>query len=632
MTSGSRRTWEKIVDPRLWRHGRAFRRWAIGTVVVGVALTVCLIGQATFLAAALTALMHHRTRVGAIRDDLIDLVAATAARGALSFLSEWTATRAAIQTKAELREAALARALALGPVWLAAQRTGDLAVMLGHGIDGLDEYIGRYLPATVLAVLAPVVLLGWIAHLDLLSAGILVVTLALLPVFMVLLGRLTRARMATRWRTLTRLSGQFLDAVEGLATLRAFGRAHRQREVIAETTGDLRRATLGTLQVAFLSALVLETLAAVGTALVAVPLGLRLLSGTMTLAPALTILILTPEVFLPLRRASSNFHASTQGLAALEATFALIDLPDVRPHDGTSPGGEGSAGGGVPRLGRRPVPTPALTSSSAAGPPAAPAAAAPDGDALATAALRPPTVELQAVSVSYPGRSEPALARCTVAVARGEHVGVTGASGAGKSTLLSVVAGLLTPSGGRLLVDGDDLEPTGTSLDAWRRRLTWVPQRPTLFSGTVADNLRLGAPDASDDELWTALSTARLADLVSELRGGLQARLREHAEDLSAGERQRLALARALVRAQAGLVLLDEPTAHLDPDTESEVVEGLHDALRGRTAFIVTHRPRLLELTDRVVVVEGGVVDPAANHAGSVLGVARRPAATGVTG
>jgi len=614
MTSSSRRTWEMIVDPRLWRHVRAFRRWVIGAVVLGVGLTACLIGQATFLAAGLTALMHHRTGTGAIRTDLLGLVVATAVRGVLSFVAEWAATRAAIRTKAELREEALASALALGPVWLATHQTGELAVTLGHGIDGLDEYIGRYLPATVLAVLAPVVLLGWIASLDLLSAGILVVTLALLPVFMVLLGRLTRARMSARWRTLTRLSGQFLDAVEGLATLRAFGRARRQREVIATTTGDLRRATLGTLQIAFLSALVLETLAAVGTALVAVPLGLRLLSGDMTLAPALTILILTPEVFLPLRRASSNFHASTQGLAALEATFALIDLPDDHPE----PAAEEPAG--LTRHGRPLVPARATTPAG--------------GDVDATTSpllrslpplrpLRPPAVELRAVSVSFPGRSEPALAGCTLTVESGEHVGVTGPSGAGKSTLMSVVAGLIAPSDGRFLVDGDALPPSGAAMDRWRQRLTWVPQRPTLFSGTVADNLRLGAPDAGDDELWAALRTACLTDVVSGLPGGLHARVREHAEDLSAGERQRLALARALVRRRAGLVLLDEPTAHLDPDIESEVVQGLREALRGRSAVIVTHRPRLLELTDRVVVMEGGTVDSAATRSGSTVGVTR---------
>jgi len=566
---------QALVDPRLWRQVAAFRRWVVGAVVLGLGLTACLVAQATFLAAGLSDLLFHRSDHGALRVALSGLVVATLVRASLSFCSEWAATRAATKTKAELRAQSLAASMSLGPVWLAGQRTGELAVTLGHGLDALDDYIGRYLPGVILAVLAPVVLLAWIAHLDLLSAGILALTLALLPVFMVLVGRRTKARMAARWRTLTRLSGQFLDAVEGLATLRAFGRSRRQRDVIAEATGDLRRATLGTLQVAFLSGLVLETLAAVGTALVAVPLGLRLLTGDMALAPALTILVLTPEVYLPLRRASADFHASTEGLAALQATFALIDQPSPAPLPDVAP-----------RRARR--------------------------GQLAATPLRPPSIQLDGVSVCYPGRTEEALADCTLALAPGEHLGVVGPSGAGKSSLIGVVSGLVQPSRGTVLLDGAELEPTCAEVDleAWRGRCTWVPQRPTLFSGTVADNLRLAAPGASDDELWTALDLACLADVVSGLPGGLQAMVREHAEDLSAGERQRLALARALVRRHAGLVLLDEPTAHLDADIEHAVVEGLRTALAGRSAIIVTHRHLLLELTDRVVGVTGGAIAP----------------------
>jgi ATP-binding cassette subfamily C protein CydCD len=576
---GARQT---IIDPRLWRHVSAFRRWVAGVVLLGLGLTACLVGQATFLAAGLTDLLFHRADHGALRAALLGLVVATAARGALSFFAEWAAARAAAKTKAELRTGALAKAMSLGPVWLAGQSTGELAVTLGHGLDALDDYIGRYLPAAILAVLAPVMLLGWIAHLDLLSAGILVVTMALLPVFMVLTGQRTKTRVAARWRTLTRLSGQFLDAVEGLATLRAFGRAQRQRGAIAEATGDLRRATLKTLQVAFLSALILETLAAVGTALVAVPLGLRLLSGDMTLAPALTILILTPEVYLPLRRASADYHAGAEGLAALQATFALIDQPSRLPVPDLGHAGDRRGAPGIVPGARR----------------------------VAEAAVVPPSIELQAVSVCYPGRSEEVLARCTLAVAPGEHLGVTGPSGAGKSSLIAVVTGLVNPCQGKVLLDGVELAPAGAAMDlqAWRNRLTWVPQRPALFSGTVADNLRLGAPGASDAQLWAALDLACLADVIAGLPGGLQARVREHAEDLSAGERQRLALARALVRRHAGLVLLDEPTAHLDPGIEQAVADGLRDALSGRSAIIVTHRRRLLELTDRVISLDKGTV------------------------
>jgi thiol reductant ABC exporter CydD subunit len=581
------------VDPRLWRHAPAFRRWLVASVTVGLALTVGLIAQATFLATALTDVLFHRADHAALRAALVGLVVATAARAVLAFAAEAAATGAAQRTKTELRAAAITKVIDLGPSWLAGRHTGDLAVTLGHGLDALDDYVGRYLPRLVLAALAPAVLLVWVAHLDLLSAGILVVTLVLLPVFMVLVGQLTQRRVAQRWQATTRLSGQFLDAVEGLATLRAFGRARAQRQAIAAATDDLRRTTMATLQIALLSALVIETLAAVGTALVAVPLGLRLLSGHLLLAPALAILILTPEIYLPLRRASAEFHANTEGAAALDAVFALLDEPDQPARVGLGR----PAGWRRGACGERPASRPG------------------------------PAVEVRGVTVSYPGQERLALTLERLEVGPGEHLGIVGRSGAGKSTLVDLLAGLVRPGSGEVLADGVDIGALG--LDAWRARLAWVPQRPVLFSGSVADNLRLAVPHATDAELWAALDVACLAEVVAALPGGLGAELAEHGEALSAGERQRLAIARALVRRHAGLFLLDEPTAHLDPETEAEVVARLRPALRDRGAVIVTHRPRLLGLVDRVVTLDAGGHDRADADGACLLGVAGDPEPTG---
>ena len=590
------------VDRRLWRRYPVFRWWLAVSVGVGLATTIGLVAQATFLAQAVSDAVARPGDHGALLGALARLALVTAARAVLAFAAEQAATGAARRTKTALRASAVRALSAAGTAVRGRRDTGDLAVTLGHGLDALDGYIGRYLPRIVLAGLAPVVLVAWIARLDWLSAGILMVTLVLLPVFMILVGQLTATRVAARWATLAALSGQFLDAVEGLATLRAFGRARAQRAAIARASDDLRGATLGTLRVALLSALVLETLAAVGTALVAVPLGLRLLSGAMTLTPALTILVLTPEVYLPLRRASAEFHASTDGTAALDAVFALLDPPGDQPSTHLPDRATRQDTRAETDVRVRPVKGEPTTE------PARPTATT---DRCPSSA-HPLVIELRGLTVRYPGHQAPALGPLDLAVVPGEHLGVVGPSGAGKTTLVDVLTGLVRPDDGQLRVDGTSLTTADPAAwDAWRARLAWVPQRPTLLSGTVADNLRLGAPDADDAELWAALDAACLADVVAALPGGLDAAMAEHVESLSAGERQRLALARALARPRADVVLLDEPTAHLDPHTEAEVIARLRPLLAGRTLIVVTHRPRPLELAERTVTLTAGQTAPA---------------------
>jgi thiol reductant ABC exporter CydD subunit len=556
MSSSGRR--RPPVDPRLWRHARSFRRWLAASVAIGLGLTICLVAQASFLALALalTDAVGHRGDHRSLSFAVAGLVAATIARAGLALAAEQASTGAASRTKMELRARAITSLAARKPLSVAARSTGDLAITIGHGLDALDDYIGRYLPRLILAFLAPIVLLVWIAHLDVLSAGIITVTLLLLPVFMILVGQLTQRRVDEQWQVLTSLSGQFLDAVEGQATLRAFGRSQAQNRTIAISTEKLRRTTMGTLRVALLSALVLETLAALGTALVAVPLGLRLVSSQIGLTSALTILILTPEVYLPLRRASADFHANAQGAAALDAVFMILEGTETPKQPETSD------------TIRR-----------------------PKSDAVG--------IQLRKVWVSYPGQDHPALHNFGFELLAGEHVGVRGPSGAGKSTLVGVLAGLIIPGRGEVLVDGIDICAVG--VDVWRSQLTWVPQRPMIFSGTIAENLRIAAPHASDAELWQALELACLDSLVASLPGGLKAPLVERAEQLSAGERQRLGIARAMVRRQTGLILLDEPTAHLDPATEAAVVEKLGPVLAGRSTVIVTHRTTPLSLVDRVI-------------------------------
>lgn len=393
-----------------------------------------------------------------------------------------------------------------------------------------------------MAVLARIVTEDWV------SAAIIVGTLPLIPVFMMLIGWATQSRMDRQWRLLSRLSGHFLDVVAGLPTLKVFGRAKAQAESIKRITGEYRQATMRTLRIAFLSSFALELLATLSVALVAVTIGMRLVHGDMALYDGLVVLVLAPEAYLPLRQVGAQYHAAAEGLAAAEDIFSVLERP-------------------VPASGTGPVP--------------------------ADHALR-----FEGVTVRYPGRAEAAVTNVDFTVEPGETVALVGPSGAGKSTLLNALLGFVPPTGGRVRVGGADL----ASLDVaqWHARVAWVPQHPHLYAGTIAENVRLARPDADDTAVRRALRDAGALEFVDALPEGTATVLGEDGTGLSAGQRQRLALARAFL-ADRPVLLLDEPTAALDGATEAEVVDAVRRLAQGRTVLLVVHRPALLEVADRVV-------------------------------
>ncbi len=579
----------RAAAPRGASSGRMLRKRTRGIGVflwvsagIGLGITGCLAAQAFFLADLLARLFRPPARAGDTGLDLAGFAAATLLRALLLAAGAMAGAKAASAARSGLRSDALRAAIERGPAWLAGERTGALTVTLGKGLDALDAYVAGYLPRLVLAALAPAVLIAVIGALDWLSLLILLAVLGVIPVFMVLIGRLTQARVDRRSRALGALGAHFLDAVEGLPTLRAYGRARRQEAQIETVTGELRRTTLGVLREAFLSALVLETLAAVGTALVAVPLALRLIDGRMALAPALTILILTPEVFLPLRRASADFHAAAEGLEAAGRVFELLDSAPAA----STPAGSAAA------------PPPGEAGTRVPWPPGERTPRGPRGGTLTARGLR----------VSYPGRDRPALERCDLQVAPGERVALAGPSGAGKSTLLAALLGLVPASRGQLAFDGIGI--ADMSPGDWRARFAYLPQRPRLFSGTLAANLCLGLhADHWRDlggALDEALEVAQLTKFTAALPRGLDTEIGEGGGRLSAGERQRIALARALLRQDASVVVLDEPSAHLDATTEARLAAALDRWLAGRSLIVVSHRPRLAGLAGRTVTISGG--------------------------
>jgi thiol reductant ABC exporter CydD subunit len=551
----------KPFDRRLLRYARATRGYLAVCVGLGVATAVVVVAQATLLAHGISAAVTDGAGRAELRTTLVALAVVLAARAGLVWAQEVSAQRASAAVKSELRTRLLAHLARLGP-GSGTRGSGELATLATRGVDALDPYFARYLPQLVLAALVPAVVVVRMVPADLIAAATVAVTLPLIPLFMALVGMRTQALTRSRFRLLGRLSHHFLDVVGGLGVLKAFGRAHAQAETIRAVTDQYRRATLRTLRVAFLSALVLELLATLSVALVAVGVGLRLVAGELSFETALLVLILAPEAYLPLRKVGANFHASAEGLAAAGGIFAVLETP--LPEGG----------------GRTDVPD------------------------LCAAELR-----VDGLTVRHAGRATAAPDGLSLRIRPGEFVALAGPSGCGKSTLLRVLLGFTAPDGGSVRVDGQDVREFDPEL--WRRQIAWVPQRPHLFAGTIADNIRLGDPAASAEAVRQVARLARVDDFADALPAGLDTVLGEDGAGLSAGQRRRVAVARAFLR-DAPLVLLDEPTADLDADSEEALLAAIADLARDRTVLAVSHRPALLALADRVELMAAAGAEAAA--------------------
>ncbi len=508
-------------DPRVRRQLAPARRQLAVVLAAGVLASLLLVGQAW----AVTELIIAALDDGAVWTWAVVVVAVFAARSMTGWTTDTMAARAAAVVGSDVRRRVVGAILRDGG---AGRSSGELAGLATRGATAAEPYLTRYVPALVLAGVLPVVTLVAIATQDPMSALIVLVTLPLIPVFGILVGLATRDRARLQWRALASLSGHFLDVMRGLPTLVAFRRAEAQSATIRSITDRYRRRTLQTLQIAFASSAVLELVATLSVALVAVTVGIRLSHGDLDLETALVVLLLAPEAYWPLRRVGAEFHAAAEGVATFEVASDLVDADDATPR------------------------------------------------------RRPGAMRLDHVSVLRPGRAVPALDDVSLAVPDRGVLAITGPSGCGKSTLLAVLAGLLEPT-------------SGTVHGPTRDRIAWLPQRPVFVSGTVADNLRLAAPDASDQQLLAALGRVALPV-------GLDVRLGEDGTTLSAGERARLALARVLV-AERPYVLLDEPTAHLDAATERIIADTVVELGRTSSVVVVAHKPALVALADRVVTL-----------------------------
>ncbi len=485
--------------------------------------------------------------------------AAAIARGLAAWAGDVLAHSAAGLVKVSLRDRLTGAILGRGPRGIAGERTGALTSTLVGGIEAVESYASQYLPQAALALIVPLLVLAVVFALDPLSGAVLAVTGPLIPVFMYLIGSEAHERTRRQFVALSRLSSRFLDAVHALPLLQAYGRAGDETSAVARASGRFQAITMSVLRVAFLSALVLELLATIGVAIVAVEVGLRLLYARITFRQAFTVLLLAPEFYRPLRTLGAAFHA---GLAGREA------LAEVR----------------------------AIEAGVVASPPPAPPGRAAGG---------PPRVVLRGISFAYRLGGPRVVRDVDLEIPAGRTLAIVGPSGSGKTTIARLVLGLLEPDAGEILVDGCPL--AARHADAWRQRTAWVPQHPYLFHGTVLENLRIAYPGASMVEIERALARAHADAFVRRLPQGLDTQVGERGQRLSGGQAQRIALARAFLK-NAPLLVLDEPTAQLDPLHESAVRESMAGLSAGRTVLLIAHRLTTVAAADAVAVLANGRV------------------------
>ena len=550
----------KPLDPKLLRYAAPARGYVLLTAAFGITTAGLVVAQALLIAATLAPVVSAGATLDDVSGHLRWLAGVVVARAVVTGLQERYAHRAATRVVTSLRGQVLAHAAALGPRWLSTGRGVDTVTLATRGLDDLEPYLVRYLPQLLLAVTVTPATLVVVLGLDWISAVIIIVTIPLVPVFMILVGQLTQSYSERRLAVMQRLGAQVLDLLAGLPTLRAFGRERGPVARVRELGDAYTRSTMSTLRVAFLSGMVLELLTTLSVALVAVGVGLRLVYGEVGLETALAVLVLAPEVYLPIRQIGVQFHASTDGITAAQKAFDVIEEP-LRPQ-GT--------------------------------------VAAPD---LARA-----TITVDCLGVDAPGRDLRAPAGLSLTIRPGRMVALTGPSGSGKTTTVLALLGLVSPDSGSVRVDGTDL--ADVDLSTWWSQVAWLPQRSTLPPGTLREALGVAEAERTasvgtpaSEAVTRAMRLTGLDTVVSTLPDGLDTVLGQGGVGLSVGQRQRVALTAALL-GEEPLVVLDEPTAHLDALAEDQVLASLA-ALRdaGRTVVVVAHRPSLVELADDVVEV-----------------------------
>ena len=554
---------------RLLQEVKAFRILSALGVLLALVMGGLVILQAQKLSSLINGVFLGKQTLEVVTPVFRILLLIILLRAVLTFLNGSVAGLLAAKMKDRLRRLLLEKVSRLGPAFTAGETTGELTTTALQGIEALDAYFSQYLPQILVAALLPLLILIVVFPLDLLTGVVFLVTAPLIPFFMWLVGRASENETRRQWLALTRLGSYFLDTLQGMTTLKALGQSKARTQRISDVSEQYRETTLGVLRITFLSALTLELLATLSTAVVAVEIGLRLLYSKIAFEQAFFILLLAPEFYLPLRMLGARFHAGMRGVSAAKRIYEVFDAPE-------------------PCTSMRSTETGAMP------------------DLLGRFQIR-----FDSVTFNYPNRTQDSLKDLNLTIEAGRVYGLIGPSGAGKSTLMQLLLRFIEVKSGTITLNGMDFYslPVGE----WRRQITWVPQKPALLDASVLENIRLSKPEAALDEVRWAADKARLDHFVMALPQKYDTRVFELGSRVSSGQAQRVALARAFLK-DAPLVLMDEPTSHLDIELEQELNQVVHRLLEQRTALVIAHRLSTVKNAHHLFLLDQGHLVGSGSH------------------
>jgi ATP-binding cassette, subfamily C, bacterial CydD len=547
------------MNKALFQHNKLARGAVVLTVISGILEVVATIAVMIFLSKAVNGVFLAHNTLAQVGPFLLFLLVFIVVRAALVWLREVIAQQGAVRVKSALRQQLLAHIFALGPGYQRGEATGELVATASEGIERLDAYVSRYLPQIALSAIVPCVIAAYIFPLDWISAVLLLVTGPIIPLMMFVVGSYAEKQVQGQWLALSRMSASFLDSIQGLPTLKLFGRGKATGEKVARMSNAFGEKTLKMLRVAFLSGMVLEFLIAAAIGVIAVTLGVRLIDGGISFESAFLVLLLTPEFYRPLRELGVSRHAGMEGKVAAKRILEILQTPLPVPANSAA--------------NKRPV--------------------------------SPLTLRFANVTYGYPGKEQPALTKINLTLPAGTRTALVGRSGAGKSTLVNLALRFIVEQSGSITFN--DIPLSGLPVEVWRESIALVPQRPYLFNDTVRANIRMARPGASEDEIMQAAQLAGAEEFISQLPHGYDTHIGERGARLSAGQAQRIAIARAFLK-DAPLLILDEPTSSLDPKSEMLIRQALERLMHQRTVLVIAHRYNTIANVEQIAVMDKGEI------------------------